>query len=252
MKKKEITNLVTCIEENLRASQSSGLNFVDSRHQRKRLFSKQNHIVFGRRGAGKTSLLQSVMGEGGFIAIYINLEDYKDITFPNIVIHVLDETLSCLNNTVFDTFAWWQFWRRRARDLHHNIEDKREALVELLHEPDEETRQVREKRAVQSATGIGAAGKGVKASHAKRQANMREVRRIVPRSKMAYLRLELTTYKELIDSVSQLHNGKPTLLILDDFYFMRKPIQPEFIDYFHRLTKGTALFLKLSSPTQVF
>ncbi len=60
MNPEEVEKLVTYIEENLRASSSAGLPFVDSRHYRSRLLSKQNHIVFGRRGAGKTSLISSV------------------------------------------------------------------------------------------------------------------------------------------------------------------------------------------------
>jgi hypothetical protein len=85
----ETAKIVTYIEENLRASTSAGLSFVDSRHFRSRLLSKQNHVVFGRRGAGKTSLVSSAQGFDGHVDVYLNLEDYKDITFPNIVIYIL-------------------------------------------------------------------------------------------------------------------------------------------------------------------
>ena len=84
MNQSEITKLVTCIEENLRASPSSGLPFVDSRHSRSRLLSKQNHVVFGRRGAGKTTLVTSMKESTDHIDIYLNLEDYKP-AFPKII-----------------------------------------------------------------------------------------------------------------------------------------------------------------------
>jgi hypothetical protein len=45
--------------------------------------------MFGRRGAGKTSLVSSAQGFDGHVDVYLNLEDYKDITFPNIVIYIL-------------------------------------------------------------------------------------------------------------------------------------------------------------------
>jgi len=34
---------------------------------------------------------------------------------------------------------------------------------------------------------------------------------------------------------------------MDDLYFVPKDTQPELVDYFHRLTKGTTLFIKLAS-----
>jgi len=73
MNQAEIAKLVTCIEENLRASPTSGLPFVDSRHSRTRLLSKQNHVVFGRRGAGKTTLVSSLQESGSHIEIYLNV-----------------------------------------------------------------------------------------------------------------------------------------------------------------------------------
>ena len=36
---------------------------------------------------------------------------------------------------------------------------------------------------------------------------------------------------------------------MDDFYFILKTIQPELVDYFHRLTKGTNLFIKIATIT---
>ena len=98
MDQKEIAKLVTCIEENLRASPSSGLPFVDTRHSRMRLLSKQNHVVFGRRGAGKTTLVSTLKESSDHIDIYLNIEDYKDITFPNIVIHILVEMLTPMSH----------------------------------------------------------------------------------------------------------------------------------------------------------
>lgn len=42
-------------------------------------------------------------------------------------------------------------------------------------------------------------------------------------------------------------NNVPIFLIMDDLYFVAKNIQPDLIDYFHRLTKGTDLYLKLAT-----
>lgn len=75
----------------------------------------------------------------------------------------------------------------------------------------------------------------------------RQVIRKLPKSKIEYLRLELTNYKALIDRIATLFHHAPIFLLLDDFYFVQKAVQPELIDYFHRLTKGTDLFLKVAT-----
>jgi len=73
MNPEEISKLVTYIEENLRASSSVGLSFVDSRHHKTRLLSNQNHVIFGRRGAGKTTLVKATKETENQITIYLNL-----------------------------------------------------------------------------------------------------------------------------------------------------------------------------------
>src|SRR5580704_13972215 len=88
----EVNKLVAYIEENLRASSLAGLTFIDTRNFKGRLTVRQNHVVFGRRGAGKSSLVKSVCGPADHVAVRINLEDFKDISFPNILLHVLMES----------------------------------------------------------------------------------------------------------------------------------------------------------------
>ena len=89
---KNLDKLISYIEENLRAKQSSGIKFIDPRNLKQKLLRKQNHIVFGRRGSGKTSLVKSIESNNSIIPIYLNLEVFKDITFPNIILHILCES----------------------------------------------------------------------------------------------------------------------------------------------------------------
>jgi hypothetical protein len=203
----ETARLVTYIEENLRASPTAGLRFVDSRHLKSRLLSKQNHVVFGRRGAGKTSLVRSRSEDSGQLEVYLNLEDYKDITFPNIVIHILLKLFNELGQRIrSDRPLWWL--RRGSYSAVKRLDRTLDDLKTYVHEP---SRRRRSKLAIE------------------------------------YLRLELTVYKEILLSISELFGKLPIFLIMDDFYFVEKNTQPDLIDYFHRLTKGTELFLKLAT-----
>ena len=104
---KQIAILVAYIEENLRASPTSGVPFVDTRHHQERLMLQQNHVVFGRRGAGKTTLAKSTTESKDHLTAYLNLEDYKDITFPNIVIHILVELLALLDEEIGKERPWY-------------------------------------------------------------------------------------------------------------------------------------------------
>jgi len=248
MKAEQIAKLVTYIEENLRASPAAGLPFVDSRHFKTRLVSKQNHVVFGRRGAGKTSLVKSTADDKNHLDLYLNLEDYKDITFPNVLIHILVQLFSRLEERIkCELRLWWLRPRCFAavRSLHNHVK----ILREYLHQPDSETQEVestegytQEIKAEGKAHGVGG---GAKAGRNKST----KISRSLPKDKLAFLRLELPAYKELLVDVAKIFKDEPIFLVMDDFYFIQKPIQPELIDYIHRLTKGTALFLKVATIT---
>ena len=246
MESEQIVKLTRYIEENLRASPTAGISFVDARQQRERLSSRQNHVVFGRRGAGKTSLLKSALGGVEHVDVYLNLEDYKDITFPNIVIHILAELLSVLRERIERKHPWYKP-SLRAWSVKRRVEKSYKTLWKYRHEPDTETQEIREKEAyreqmtasVKSVIGEGGA--------ATAREKAREITRQVPKDKLEYLLLELSTYKKLIRSISDLFKGQPIFLVLDDFYFVPKATQPDLIDYFHRLTKGTGLFIKLAT-----
>ena len=89
MNLQEVNKLVSFIEENTRADKVSGIDFIDPRNFKSKVQSRQNGVVFGRRGAGKSTLLKTLENSDNIFSIYVNLEDYKDITFPNIIIKVL-------------------------------------------------------------------------------------------------------------------------------------------------------------------
>ena len=94
---------------------------------------------------------------------------------------------------------------------------------------------------------VGGEGHGVGGAAKSARNSSKRVSRSLPKNKIEYLRLELTVYKEILLSISELFGKLPIFLIMDDFYFVEKNTQPDLIDYFHRLTKGTELFLKLAT-----
>ena len=53
-------------------------------------------------------------------------------------------------------------------------------------------------------------------------------------------------YQQLFCELSELADG-PSFLLLDDLYHIRNADQAEVIDYFHRIAKGTNLWLKIGT-----
>ena len=246
MAQNDFATLITYIEENLRASRKSGLQFVDTRHFLTRLNSKQNHVIFGRRGAGKTLLLQSTQSPQDHLYVYLNLEDYKDITFPNIVINVLVAMFDSLESEIRTSYPWWRF-NRRAGGIRKRIKVICSLLTDYAYQPNQETQEVSTKESYDRQVSLAASSDVVSADAGQRSFKSKEVRRSLPKNKLDFLRLELTTYKKLLIDISSIFSEKPIFLVLDDFYFVSKEIQPELIDYFHRLSKGTGLYLKVAT-----
>lgn len=88
------------IDENLRADSRSGIGYVDPKGNKSRLESNQNHVVFGRRGSGKTTLLNQIEERKDLIISRIDLEDFKEISFPNILLHILKEVIECIYKNI--------------------------------------------------------------------------------------------------------------------------------------------------------
>jgi hypothetical protein len=241
----QLRALVAHLEQNLRASGSAGLTFIDARDLQARLRVCQNHAVFGRRGAGKSSLVKSLTGNAQHLAIRINVEDYKDISFPNILLQILRACFLELDPVIRSQASWlklptaWRFRRQLRR--------KAKVLNDLLYEPDKEEHKVKTKVSSEDGASAGFQGASLNVKADIKDTVEKEVSRTIPVDKLARLQLELTEYKLLFRDASHILNGSPIFLILDDFYFVPKSVQPEFVDFFHRLTKDTPLYLKLAT-----
>lgn len=244
--KVEISKLTCYIEENLRASIRTGLNFIDTRNHKQRLLSAQNHVIYGRRGAGKSSLLSSLDDNTSFITIKLNLEDYKDISFPNIIVHVLKECFECLHmNLKRQKRLWWLSPEKRKtlEKLKKQISD----LEKQLYEPDEASENQRTKEIESGELTAKASNTGSFLEGKSKNEYEKEVSRSISTVKLDYLKKNIPFIKKLVNELSSEIGNKKIYLIFDDFYFIPKSIQPDFIDYFHRLTKDTSLFLKIAT-----
>lgn len=105
--KQDLNKLVDYIEENLRTSPYAGIKFIDPKNFKNRILNRQNHIIFGRRGAGKSTLIASLVENSELTSILINVEDFKQISYPNVIIHVLRSTLDQIIDQVKQQLSYF-------------------------------------------------------------------------------------------------------------------------------------------------
>lgn len=245
---KELNKVLRYIEENIRVTDQTTIEYLDPKGHIDRLESKQNQIIFGRRGSGKSLLLKSLKASAtNKIMISINLDDYKDISFPDSIIQVLRVVIKQLKNSLDSSYKWIQFKRRfKTKKIIRSLDKYLKQLEERLNNPDLYEESSKNKYGSKIS---GEASSGYGTSTAKIGSELTEeseASRTIKIDKLNILRNELTDFKDLIQKTSECLD-KDIFLILDDFYFIRKADQPYFADFFHRISKNTRLYLKIAS-----
>jgi hypothetical protein len=109
----DVDKLVTLVEEATRATKDTPRRFIEpARGTLDRAKSRRHHIVFGRRGSGKTSLLRRARADLTLQRVpsaMVDLEAFKGHTYPDVLLSVLIETLCAFDTwleTVVDPKNW--------------------------------------------------------------------------------------------------------------------------------------------------
>src|SRR2546428_757303 len=130
------------ITENLRVQKSGAqtIPYIDVTHALDDARARQNHVVFGRRGCGKTLLLQNAASTSAVDrkTIYLNCEDFKNHSFPNVLIEILDAVFSEMEKRL----TGWFGKKKKSRELIGKI---RAQLASMQQKDDERTERVIEK-----------------------------------------------------------------------------------------------------------
>lgn len=274
---KEMENLSTIVEEATRSTEEGVKYFVEpAGGSLRRSKSRRHHIVFGRRGSGKSSLLRKaaavLMIERAPIA-YVDLEPFKGHSYPDLLLSVLI--------AAFRSFKQWldtaaiapstktNFWKKLFGGVPSKPAYSRKACQELsgvvaaqiarleqeLHAA--ETTEVKSTTtaAVEDTAGgkasaglkiapIGELGSELSASQTNKTGTATEQQ--FRRSKIDFLRRRVMQYQEVFDSLFNVSDGD-AFLFLDDLYHIKRQNQPQVLDYFHSIAKGHRLWLKIGT-----
>lgn len=245
----DLIKVLTFIEENIRISKQTSMEYLDPKRHIERLKSKQNQIIFGRRGSGKSLLLKSLQdNSANIVCLNINVEDFKDISFPNSIIQVLKHISKGLQDNIKQSYSFWELHKwYKSRKILKELTFLIKTLDDRLKEPDEYDQAIKSKSGTKTSDKGNLEAKALgKIESQIDKSNEIEISKQVKIDKLEILKNELTSLKELVQKIS-LYLEKDIFLIFDDFYFIRKNDQPYFIDFFHRLSKNTNLYLKVAT-----
>jgi len=272
----EMINLLSLVEEAARSTKEGIKHFVEpAPGTLHRTTNKRHHIIFGRRGSGKSSLLRKAAVDltvDRRPIAYVNLETFKGHSYPDVLISILISSLlefknwmdtAAINSATKKTF--WKkmfdatplrasFNRAKSASLSKNISNHIAILEAELHRVDDTEMHVisgteRSENNLKTIEGKVKApilsGEG-KISSESAQSNKKEVEQRYKHSKIDFLHRHILDFQGLFNELSSISGGD-SYLFLDDLYHIRRTDQAPVLDYFHRLAKDHFLWLKVGT-----
>lgn len=282
---KEVDRLVILVEEATRATRDTPRRFIEpARGTLDRAKSRRHHIIFGRRGSGKTSLLRKAGADLTLQRLptaFIDLEAFKGHAYPDVLLSILIETLNAFDawlgtagSTATNKTSFWKtlfggsperppFDKNKLDAVRKKIQTEKETLEKLLHSEDEAelTQQTGLNRRVEASdklsgktsttSSLGIPGSKAQASFS--VAGSMEEKNSSEHKEEAIEKTKRNKmgvlHRKIIDFQKVFDeivqlSGREAYIFLDDLYHLRRPDQAHVLDYFHRIVKGRSVWLK--------
>jgi hypothetical protein len=218
------------------------------------LAARRHHLIAGRRGTGKSTLLHLVrrdLRNAGAPVAVIDMENFKGRPFPDVLIEILIALLDEVRPGIRLRSALGDY--RLARQFRVT----RRELAVLLKDPQSLMTRVERGTAasrgatVRAAARVGADQPGASASAT---ANWNSTEG-VKESTTAVAEFEEFKIERLQQIASRLSSEFSALVkraaqhkavvFIDDFYFVRLNDQADVLDYLHQVVKSTGIWLKV-------
>ena len=272
----EVATLERLIEEATRSTEQGVRRFLEpASGTLSRATSRQHHLVFGRRGSGKSSLLRKAAADLTIdrrpIA-FIDLETFKGHNYPDVLLSILIETFSkfaeWLETAAIAPASKTSFWSRlfgmrptrpafdkvQTKELSIKLRQSMEELRELLFREDaiatelKQSSKMVEKDGFKSEISVGTSVTklGLTDENSVSSEAMIEQTEKYTSSKLQHLLRHILDYQSIFRRMATISDGD-AFLFLDDLYHIRRRDQAQVIDYFHRIGKGNRLWLKIGT-----
>ena len=232
----------------------AAIEYIDVSNAMDDATSKQNHVIFGRRGCGKSLLLHKAQAKlsDETRVIYINCEDYKQHSFPNVLIAILDALFQEMEKHL-------NGWFGKKKQLRNIIKEIRKQLDALHEQPSEQNRKIKKTEEASKKLDAKAAvaakhivGADISSDVSSESKQVVESEYQIYDNKMDRLNAKLPQIKNYIRDFFALSTKvKYVFIELDDFYQLQRTMQPHVADYVHRLCKDVPLFFKIATLRHV-
>jgi Cdc6-like AAA superfamily ATPase len=241
------------ITENLRVQRGGGETppYIDVSNALPDVKARQNHVVFARRGCGKTLLLHYSASQldQSIRSVYLNCEDFKHHSFPNVLVEILDALFRELEGHL----TGWFGKKKRSRELIQGIRKELAALrtaADVLEEAIQRTSSRENTSSGEISSKLSAGGAELRAAGTVGKKSREETQRtcIVHSDKLRELDMWLPRLKGQVREFFQMSTTvKAIFLQIDDLYHLRRSDQPFVVDYIHRLCKDLPLYFKIAT-----
>lgn len=272
----EVDVLLTRIEESTRSNQEAVRYFVEpAQGVLQRALSKRHHIMFGRRGSGKSSLLGKTYAEQLVQrrpCAMVDLEEFKGHSYPDVLVSVLIKSFYEFKRWVdaaatapTNKRSFWNIFtankpaspkltKEQAQLLSARLQKEIAGLEAVLHGPDEAnieetrnaTRSGSAKLAGSTEVGLDGAKATISGEYSEADEVSRGTKSAYASKKTETLHRNIMQYKAMFRDIAAASGGD-AFLLLDDLYHIRSSDQADVLDHFHRIAKGGNLWLKVGT-----
>ena len=219
------------------------------------LVSNRNHVLFGRRGSGKSALLRELEARcvpAGVETIVIDMESIAQTSFPNLVVEILLIIFRELHARVKPN-VWGRMFggpRRRSSERIASVLSQLEAVYER---PDQSKQKIfgREQQEVKKTLEpeVAAVQNVLRLAASISKSDLSEIgfEEEAVWTKITALFNGIGNYRALIKECLNVLGGRTLYLLIDDFYQIDRFHQPLIADYLKRLCRQIPCYVKIAT-----
>lgn len=244
--------LIKEIEQNIRTTDNTIKTFVDNDGILDRMQNERNQVIFGRRGSGKTLLLNNFLKSYPYaFHAKVNLEPFKTDTLADAILNTLIMILEQYKNQILSKnqsfFA--RFFDNTSSPV-GTINSTIGYLYNLLSEQEDTEifTENTDQNSSHSKINLGTHKLGLNLKDS--EDSSRAIKKKFKFNKLKSINHNRIAIRNLLVTISEVSQSKKIFISFDDFYFLPKQNQPHFIDFFHNLCKGTSIILKVATIRQ--
>jgi hypothetical protein len=253
-----VEELILLLKEKPRATRRANREYIDTSNNLQLVRLKRHSVIFGRRGSGKTMLLSELAASAEKESaglIWVDIDDYKTLTFPDILVQILRSIFAELRKKVLKQNPFYRPVRRfHARKVFKRLEKEENFLSDLLQRFEQadasREQQSGQKKSLSRESEFGVNQKAVSIDIAdNRSAEETSTSKEIVSGKdkkIDRVNRHLHDAKVLLSEVCS--NCRITLyIILDDFYHLSVDDQSLVLDFLQSLTKNLDVYIKFGT-----